>query len=67
MEKIPVYSVDLIKELDKLYPERSPEPSQSDREIWMAVGARRLVRALIAKVKADETEEMNQINVFEKE
>jgi hypothetical protein len=28
----------LLKKLDEVYPEASPDPSHSDREIWMAVG-----------------------------
>jgi hypothetical protein len=38
----------LLKKLDEVYPEASPDPSYSDRQIWMAVGARQVVRMLRA-------------------
>jgi hypothetical protein len=49
---------ELVEWLDKLYPERSPDPDDSEREIWMRVGERRLVRSLIAKLAATEKTEM---------
>ena len=38
----------LLKQLDEVYPEVCPDPSLSDREIWMAVGCRQVVRMLRA-------------------
>lgn len=38
----------LIKRLDEVYPEACADPSLSDREIWMAVGCRQVVRMLRA-------------------
>jgi hypothetical protein len=38
----------LIKRLDEIYPESCPDPASSDREIWMAVGTRQVVRMLRA-------------------
>ena len=38
----------LVKKLDEVYPESSPAPASSEREIWMAVGARQVVRMLRA-------------------
>ena len=38
----------LLKKLDEVYPEASPDPSHSDREILMAVGTRQVVRMLRA-------------------
>ena len=38
----------LIKRLDEVYPESCPDPAASEREIWMAVGARQVVRMLRA-------------------
>jgi hypothetical protein len=38
----------LVKKLDEVYPESCPDPAASDREIWMAVGARQVVRMLRA-------------------
>lgn len=44
--KIPYISDELIEFLNAAYPERSPEPSWTDREIWLKSGERRLVRKL---------------------
>jgi hypothetical protein len=38
----------LIKRLDEVYPESCADPAASEREIWMAVGARQVVRMLRA-------------------
>jgi hypothetical protein len=38
----------LLKQLDEVYPEACPDPTASDREIWMAVGCRQVVRMLRA-------------------
>lgn len=45
--KIPYISDELIEFLNASYPERSPEQSWTDREIWLKSGERRLVRKLI--------------------
>ena len=39
----------LVAELDRLYPEACPDPTHTEREIWMRAGARRVVRFLRAK------------------
>jgi hypothetical protein len=38
-----------ISLLDQCYPHRCPDPTQSEREIWMRAGERRLVDVLKAK------------------
>ena len=38
----------LIKRLDEVYPESCPDPAASEREVWMAVGCRQVVRMLRA-------------------
>ena len=38
----------LVKKLDEVYPESCADPAASEREIWMAVGARQVVRMLQA-------------------
>ena len=38
----------LVKKLDEVYPESCPDPASPEREIWMAVGARQVVRMLRA-------------------
>lgn len=42
-------SQDLLNELDRLAPDRCPNPKDSEREIWMKAGERRLVEVLWAK------------------
>lgn len=36
-----------INDIDRLFPERAPNPKDTEREIWMKAGERRLVRYLI--------------------
>ena len=47
MDSLPELSADLIDALDALYPERCPTPNMSDRDIWIAVGQREVVRHLL--------------------
>lgn len=54
MEKLPVLSVDLIKELDKEYPDRWPRLSESEREIWFKAGQRSVVDKLLSLLKEAE-------------
>lgn len=42
-------SGDFIKMLDAMYPPRPPDPKDTEREIWMKAGERRLVEVLQAK------------------
>jgi hypothetical protein len=37
---------ELLKWLNEQYPEKSPHPGDAERDIWMGVGARYLVRGL---------------------
>lgn len=46
MNNIPPIPPNLLEALEEMYPERCPEPSWSDREIWIRVGERRVVRNL---------------------
>lgn len=59
MESLPFQSHDLILQLDKAFPERCPNPSTPDREIWMYAGKRELVRGLVAQLKAQEEDQFN--------
>jgi hypothetical protein len=45
----PAIPADLLAELDRLFPERSPDLQQTDREIWRDVGRREVVRMLHAR------------------
>jgi hypothetical protein len=38
----------LLKRLDEIHPEACADPGATEREIWMQVGARQLVRMLWA-------------------
>ena len=38
----------VVKKLEELYPEKCPDISASDREIWVYVGSRMVVRMLRA-------------------
>lgn len=45
---IPEFSQAQLDYLNKLYPEKCPEPNDTDREIWMRVGQRQVVRHIEA-------------------
>ncbi len=48
---LPVITDDLIQGLDNLYPQRHPDLSLSDREIWYRAGQRSVVDYLIEQQK----------------
>lgn len=50
-DRFPPVPDELVKALDRLFPERSPDPKDDDRAIWMKVGQRDVVRLLLAKQK----------------
>jgi hypothetical protein len=54
--EIPMLSADLIKILDKSYPDRCPALSLSDKEIWYKAGQRSVVNALLAAEAVSEGE-----------
>jgi len=43
---IPYFTKEQIDFLNTRYPERCPEPAATDREIWMQVGQRQVVRLI---------------------
>lgn len=47
--KTPHISAEIIEYLNELYPEKSPEITWGDREIWLRSGQRSVVRKLIAQ------------------
>jgi hypothetical protein len=63
--KIPHISDELIEYLGKLYPERSPEPEQSDRVIWINRGAVGVVRHLTAIHQQQRENMLGNSNVHE--
>ena len=48
---LPTITDDLIQGLDNLYPQRHPDLSLSDREIWYRAGQRSVVDYLIEQQK----------------
>jgi len=48
---IPPLSPELVEALDKRFPERCPDPKWSDRDIWIRVGQREVVRFLIEELR----------------
>ena len=48
---LPLKTDDLIQGLDNLYPQRHPDLSLSDREIWYRAGQRSVVDYLIEQQK----------------
>lgn len=45
----------MIDMLDRAFPDKCPALAMSDREIWMAVGARRVVEFLRSRQEEDQT------------
>lgn len=46
MDKLPYIDAATVEWLEKIYPDRAPEPEWSEREVWMARGAVGVVRKL---------------------
>lgn len=45
-EKIPHVSRELVERLEKAFPNRCPRITDTNREVWMAVGAAEVVKVL---------------------
>lgn len=48
MDRLPELSDDLLRELEKLIPNRHPALSMTDREIWFEAGRRSVVDFLLS-------------------
>lgn len=46
MDQLPYVDIKLLEYLEILYPDKCPDPSMSDRELWQVCGAVQLVRHL---------------------
>lgn len=46
MEKVPFIDDRVLEYLNRIYPDKSPEPTDTDREIWINRGAIGVVRHL---------------------
>ncbi|MBU4567005.1 MAG: hypothetical protein KKE29_19995 [Proteobacteria bacterium] len=44
--RIPTPDPALVEALDRLYPDKCPDPKDSERQIWIKVGQRSVVRKL---------------------
>lgn len=49
MEKLPLYTVDLLKELDAQLPSRCPALDDPERAIWFYAGKRAVVEHLLMR------------------
>lgn len=56
---IPPLSADLVAELDRAFPERCPDPKDTEREVWMRAGERRLVRLLLNSLSKQKELDLN--------
>jgi hypothetical protein len=54
LEGITTFSVDLIKQLDEQYPNRQPNITDTERQVWFKAGQRSVVDNLIFRQKCDE-------------
>jgi len=60
---IPLHDIPaLIEWLNSLYPERCPNPNDSEREVWMKAGERRVVNQLINKLNRSEDKVLKGAN-----
>jgi hypothetical protein len=59
-KQAPAVSQALLDYLIRLYPDRCPDPAETDREVWMAAGAAKVVRKLRSVF-----EEQSKHNVLE--
>ena len=53
-DRTPLIPREVAEWLDRKYPERSPDHRDSEREIWLKAGERRLVRHLLFHLKSQE-------------
>ena len=54
MDNLPVYSSDLVKKLDQMYPSKCPDLTTPDREIWFKAGQRAVVDFLLTRLKLEQ-------------
>jgi hypothetical protein len=52
--KIKQYSIDLIEDLDKVFPRRHPSLEDTDREVWYKAGQRSVVDLLQSSIEHGE-------------
>ena len=59
-EKLPVITDEMIFALDQIFPNRHPDLSLSDREVWYRAGQRYVVDFLIEQQKRQNDTMLNQ-------
>ena len=59
-EKLPVITDEMIFALDQIFPNRHPDLSLSDREVWYRAGQRYVVDFLIEQQKRQKDTMLNQ-------
>ncbi len=64
MDQLPVIPKELLDALDQRFPERCPEPEWSEREIWMRVGERRVLRLLRRVYEQQQNNVLRDTNVL---
>lgn len=57
LEKLPLLSVDLINDLDKLYPHRCPKMGTPSERIWFDSGKRELIDFLLSRIQHPDAEQ----------
>lgn len=62
----PTIDKGLLDYLQRLFPDLAPEPSQSEREIWINRGAVGVVRHLALLHKDQQANILGELNVYER-
>ena len=60
MDSIPLHSKELINQLDQEFPHKCPKPDQSERDIWMEAGQRKLIDSLLKRLERQESNILDQ-------
>lgn len=63
MENLPIIPRKLLEVLDKLYPNRHPDLSLSEREVWYKAGQRSVIDFLLKKKEDEENTIFDQDDV----
>lgn len=53
-KRAPIITTALVEWLEELFPNRCPKPDESDREVWMNVGAARTIARVRQELKRQE-------------
>jgi hypothetical protein len=62
MLPIPPLSQDLLKALNERFPDRCPNPTDTEREIWMKAGERRLVEFLLTQKRQQDNNILTRLD-----